>query len=71
MKLTVEKLKSDLKKGKDINIYISDRGGRKSSAVQDFLIDHNIKTGECFCVMRSKSDEQITDRWFSEYKEKI
>ena len=45
MKLTVEKLKNDLKKGKDINIYISDRGGRKSSAVQDFLIENNIKTG--------------------------
>ena len=70
MKLTVEKLKSDLKKGKDINIYISDRGGRKSSAVQDFLIENNIKTGECFCVMRSKSDEQITDLWFSEYVRK-
>ena len=67
MKLTVEKLKNDLKKGKDINIYISDRGGRKSSAVQDFLIENNIKTGDCFCVLRSKSDEQITDLWLSEY----
>ena len=38
MYLTVNKLKTVLSKGYDINTFISDRSGRKSSVCQEFFI---------------------------------
>lgn len=66
MYLTVEKLKEDVKKDVDILCYISDRGGRKSSVCQDFLIEDAIN-GHPFVLLRSKSDITISENWLSSY----
>lgn len=50
----------------DIVTYISDRGGRKSSVLQDILISQATK-GHPFILIRSKSDTPITEQWLSEY----
>lgn len=66
MRLTKEQLKQDLKLNKDINIYISDRAGWKSTTVQLYMIDEAIK-GNPFVLIRSMTDEDITEQWLSEY----
>lgn len=50
----------------DIISLISDRGGRKSSVMQDILIQEALK-GHPFVLIRSKSDINISDSWLSEY----
>lgn len=61
-------LKNDIEKF-DINIYISDRAGRKSSLIQEFLITEWEKNDfkPLAVVLRNKADELITANWFSEY----
>lgn len=66
MVLTAEKLRNVLSYGNDINIFISDRGGRKSSAAQMMLIDDALN-GNPFVLLRSKKDETISENWLSEY----
>lgn len=66
MRLTKEQLKQDLKLNKDINIYISDRAGWKSTTVQLYMIDEAIK-GNPFVLIRSMTDEDITEQWLSEH----
>lgn len=66
MYLTRTRIKDTLKAGKDINIFISDRSGRKSSAVQDFLIDE-AERGHPFILLRTKKDEIISESWLSDY----
>lgn len=66
MLLTKDKFKSVLSRGNDINIFISDRGGHKSSVAQDFYIDEAMH-GNPFILIRSKKDEAITANWLSEY----
>ena len=70
MKLTVEELKNDLEKNNDINIYISDRAGWKTTTCQLFLVDEAL-LGKPFILLRSKIDEKISKSWFSEYSLKI
>lgn len=50
----------------DIITLISDRGGRKSSVLQDILI-HDAMNGHPFILIRSKSDISISENWLSEY----
>lgn len=69
MYLTVNKLKTVLSKGYDINTFISDRSGRKSSVCQEFFIEQAIK-GKPFALIREKVDESITANWLSEYVRK-
>ena len=66
--LTIKKLKNDVSKY-DINIYISDRAGRKSSVVQDMIISEWVRNdyNPIALVLRKKSDELINENWFSEY----
>lgn len=66
MYLTKKKLKNVLSKGYDLNTFISDRAGRKSSVVQEFFIDE-AKAGRPFILIRSKTDEAITENWLSDY----
>lgn len=66
MRLTVEELRDDLARKNDINIYISDRSGWKSTTCQLFLVDEALK-GKPFILLRSKIDEKISKSWFSEY----
>lgn len=66
MRLTVEELRDDLERKNDINIYISDRSGWKSTTCQLFLVDEALK-GKPFILLRSKIDEKISKSWFSEY----
>lgn len=66
MRLTKEQLKQDLKLNRDINIYISDRAGWKSTTLQLYLIDEALK-GYPFALLRSMTDELITKNWLSEY----
>lgn len=69
MYLTVNKLKTVLSKGYDINTFISDRAGRKSSVCQEFFIEQARK-GKPFALIREKVDESITANWLSEYVRK-
>lgn len=64
--LTVNKLKTVLSKGYDINTFISDRAGRKSSVCQEFFIEQ-ARQGKPFALIRGKTDESITTNWLSEY----
>ena len=66
MRLTVKELEKDLQKGNDINIYISDRAGWKSTTCQLFLIEQALK-GYPFILLRSKIDEVINENWLSEH----
>jgi len=66
MLLTKDKFKSVLSRGNDINIFISDRGGYKSSVAQEFFIDDAMHDSP-FILIRSKKDEAITANWLSEY----
>lgn len=50
----------------DIISLISDRGGRKSSVLQDILINDALK-GHPFVLIRSKSDINISESWLSEF----
>ena len=51
MKLTIEELKNDLEKNNDINIYISDRSGWKTTTCQLFLVDEALQ-GKPYCVQK-------------------
>lgn len=53
----------------EYNFIISDRGGRKSSLVQELLIENWIKSNyqPQFCLLRTKTDEYISEYWFSSY----
>lgn len=66
MYLTLTHLKDVLDKKKDINIFISDRSGRKTSVVQDFFI-HEAERGRPFILLRTKKDEIISESWLSNY----
>lgn len=52
--------------GIDIFCYISDRNGRKSTAIQLFMLEECLK-GRPFILVRSKIDEKISLSWFSDY----
>lgn len=64
--LTVEKQRAELALGKDINVWVSDRSGRKSSVTQETLLEEALN-GSPFVLLRSKKDELITEAWLSEY----
>ena len=68
MYLTKKKVKSDLNIN-DICIYISDRSGRKTSVIQDVMLElwkkENYKP--IFALLRTKTDENVTESWFSDY----
>lgn len=66
MRLTREKLHTILNKGKTLNVFISDRSGRKSSVVQEEMIERAMND-EPFILLRSKKDESITEHWLSSY----
>lgn len=66
MYLTPEKIKKVISKGYDINTFISDRAGRKSSTVQEWLIEE-AENGRPFILLRNKKDEEINENWLSEY----
>lgn len=61
-----EVIKNDLKKDTDIICYVSDRNGRKSTAVQLFMLDEALNN-KPFILIRSKIDEKIGLSWFSDY----
>lgn len=65
--LTKEKLKKDIKKKYDLYFYISNRGGRKSSAGQELFIDTALNTGKPFIILRNKVTHKISDRTLSKY----
>lgn len=66
MYLEKVKLLKTLSKGYTINTFISDRAGRKSSTVQDALIEE-AQNGRPFILLRNKKDEEITENWLSDY----
>lgn len=66
MFLSVDKVKDVLSKGFDINSWISDRSGRKSSTIQDYLIQEALDDRP-FVLLRNKKDEEITENWLSDY----
>lgn len=63
--LNVQKIKCNSKVR--LLSYISDRAGRKSSAIQERLIDRAIE-GHPAIVIRDKSNRPITEHWFSKYE---
>lgn len=64
--LTPQKQEQILSRGYDINIWISDRKGRKSSTTQECLLSEAL-AGSPFVLLRNKKDELINESWFSEY----
>lgn len=64
--LTTEKQLDILNMGYDINVWISDRSGRKSSVTQETLLEEALN-GRPFILLRNKKDELITEHWLSEY----
>lgn len=66
MYLTTEKQKEILSRGYDINVWISDRSGRKSSVTQETLLEEALN-GSPFILLRNKKDEIISESWLSEY----
>lgn len=66
MYLTKEKQTDVLRRGYDINVWISDRSGRKSSVTQETLLTEALN-GSPFVLLRNKKDELITEAWLSEY----
>lgn len=69
--LTKKKVKNDLLQN-DICIYISDRKGRKSSVIQDIMIEKWVKNDykPIFMLFRTKTDENVTESWFSKFMTK-
>lgn len=65
-RLTPEKQKEVLSRGYDINVWISDRKGWKSSTTQDDLLSEALN-GSPFVLLRNKKDELINESWLSEY----
>lgn len=65
-RLTPEKQKEVLSRGYDINVWISDRKGWKSSTTQDDLFSEALN-GSPFVLLRNKKDELINESWLSEY----
>ena len=66
MYLEVLKVKYILTRGYDINTFISDRAGRKSSVIQELMIEEAL-ADRPFILLRSKKDENINENWLSEY----
>lgn len=64
--LTPQQQEEILSRGYDINIWISDRKGRKSSTTQECLLSEAL-AGSPFVLLRNKKDELINESWFSEY----
>jgi hypothetical protein len=64
--LTAQKQEEVLSRGYDINVWISDRKGRKSSATQETLLSDALN-GSPFILLRNKKDELINESWLSEY----
>lgn len=64
--LTPQKQEEILSRGYDINVWISDRSGRKSSVTQEMLLEEALN-GSPFALLRSKKDELITEAWLSDY----
>lgn len=64
--LTPTRLKEILSRGYDINVWISDRKGRKSSTTQEELLSEALN-GSPFVLLRNKKDELINESWLSEY----
>ena len=69
--LTKEKLKKDLKKKYDLYFYISNRGGRKSSAGQELFIDTALHSRKPFIILRNKVTHKISDRTLSKYAREL
>ena len=65
-RLTPKKQKEVLSRGYDINVWISDRKGWKSSTTQDDLLSEALN-GSPFILLRNKKDELINESWLSEY----
>ena len=73
MYLTKEIIESDVERLKKNNVsnvrlfgYISDREGRKSSSIQDYIIEKALK-GKPSVVIRNKTNRPITEKWLSDY----
>lgn len=64
--LTQHKQEEVLSRGYDINVWISDRNGRKSSTTQETLLSDALN-GSPFVLLRNKKDELINESWLSEY----
>lgn len=64
--LTPQKQEEVLSRGYDINVWISDRKGRKSSTTQETLLSDALN-GSPFILLRNKKDEIINENWLSEY----
>nr|DAK79863.1 MAG TPA: hypothetical protein [Caudoviricetes sp.] len=64
--LTPQKQEEILSRGYDINVWISDRKGRKSSVTQETLLSDALN-GSPFILLRNKKDELINENWLSEY----
>lgn len=64
--LTPTRQKEILSRGYDINVWISDRKGRKSSTTQEELLSEALN-GSPFVLLRNKKDELINESWLSEY----
>lgn len=64
--LTPQKQEEILSRGYDINVWISDRKGRKSSTTQETLLSDALN-GSPFILLRNKKDELINESWLSEY----
>ena len=69
MFLTYKYLQKLIKKDIDIYTFISDRSGRKTSSVQEFLFKEWIKNDRkaIGCIFRENRSHNISDSWFSEY----
>ncbi|MFQ7061111.1 MAG: phage DNA encapsidation protein [Eubacterium sp.] len=50
---------------------IGGRNGRKSTKIQLLIIDNYIKRGKKFILLRRKTDETVTENWFTPYVQNV
>lgn len=49
------------------NFIIGGRNGRKSTKIQSKILKDFLKNGDCFILIRRKTDETVTENWFTPY----
>ena len=56
----------DIRKNKAVyNFLIGGRNGRKSTKIQSKILDDYFKDGKLFILIRRKTDETVTEKWFT------
>ena len=67
-KITPETWLKEVEKIKAIyNFIIGGRNGRKSTKIQSKILKDYFKNGDLFLLIRRKTDETVTEKWFTPY----